>query len=155
MSEEPLRGAPPNWQDIAWLELMHEARKTSLKSLDDAAKQLIGIVPILSGLYAAALGLAKIKPEYWQANDSARFFFAAPILILLITLIAAVAAFFPQAYTYNPHSPDDARDAYNQIVAAKHTRLKWAMGFLVLSLLALLAAVWTYLGVLASGLVTT
>ena len=108
-------------------------------------------MPILSGLYAAALGFAKIKPEYWQANDSARFVFVAPILLWLISLIAAVAAFFPQAYTYNPHSPDEARDAYNQIVSTKHTWLKVGMVFLVLSLLALLLAVWTYLGILASG----
>jgi hypothetical protein len=151
MSQRPIRGQPPSDQDIKWLELMQEARKTSLKSLDDAARQLIGLAPILSGLYAATLGLAKIKPDYWQSNAISRLIFVAPILFWLISLCVAVTAVFPQAYTYNPYRPDEARDIYNTIISTKHWRLKVSLLFLILSMLALLLAVWTYLGISAEG----
>jgi hypothetical protein len=151
VSAKPIRGEPADPQDVTWLELMQEARKESVKSLGEAAKQVIGVAPILSGLYAAALGFAKIQPEYWKQNSEARYIFVAPILLWLISLIAAVVSTFPQAYTYNPHDPAEARDAYNDIVSTKHRWLKVAMVFLILSIAALLFAVWTYLGVLASG----
>src|SRR5262249_1462824 len=112
---------------------------------------LIGVAPILSGLYTAALSFAKIKPEYWQENPMSRFIFAAPILLWLVSLIAAVVSIFPQAHTYNPYSPDKAREAYNKIVSTKHRWLIVGMVFLILSILALLIAVWTYLGILAKG----
>jgi hypothetical protein len=151
VSTKPIHGTPVDPQDVTWLELMQEARKESVKSLGEAAKQIIGVAPILSGLYAAALSFAKILPTYWQQNPSARYIFVAPILLWLISLIAAVASIFPQAYTYNPHSPEEAQNAYHEIVSTKHRWLKVAMVFLILSIVALLFAVWTYLGVLASG----
>src|SRR5438046_142312 len=119
-------GEPPAGQDLAWLELIQEARKTSLRSLEETAKQIVGALPILSGLYAVLLGFAKISPAYWQANQYARYIFVAPILFWLLSLIAAIASLFPQAYDYNPNSPDEARNTYTSVISTKHSRLKVA-----------------------------
>jgi hypothetical protein len=155
MSEPPQPGRPPSQEDLYWLELMQEARKESLKSLGEAAKQLIGVVPILSGLYAATLGLAEIEPDYWQAHPDARYVFVAPLLLWVFSLIFAFISLFPQAYgPFNPHSPDDARTALKRLISDKHFWLKLGMVMLISGIFVLLIAVWRYLDILTGGYVS-
>ena len=144
----PLQGMPPSQEDLKWLELMDAARRDSLRSIEDAAKQLIGLDGIISGIYYGAVTFSNLPPAALVGAN--RIVFAAPVALWLISLIAAVLVLMPRAYAYNPHSPDDARDAYTRIVATKDTRLKVALWLFVASIIALLIALFNYLNILAA-----
>jgi hypothetical protein len=143
-----LQGTPPSADDLKWLELMDAARKDSLRSIEDAAKQLIGLDGIISGIYYGAVTFSKLPPAALAGTN--RVVFAAPVALWLVSLVAAVLVLMPRAYAYNPHSPDEARDAYTRIVATKDTRLKIALWLFVASIIALLVALWQYLAILAA-----
>ena len=66
----------------------------------------------------------------------------------LASLAAAVLALTPSVHHYNPHSPDDARRAYTELVRKKDNCLKIALWLFVGSLLALAVALWQFLGIL-------
>jgi len=140
MSE--IMGRPPGAEEMKWLELMDAARKDSLRAIEEAAKQLIGLDGLISGIYFGAFAFTDLS----GLQDASHFIFMAPVVLWLASLVAAVLALTPRAYAYNPHSPDEARDTYNQLVAMKDRRLKIALWIFVASIVALVAALWAYLG---------
>ena len=143
-----LHGMPPNPDDLKWLDLMDAARKDSLRSIEDAAKQLIGLNGIISGIYYGAVTFSKLPAAALAGAN--RIVFAAPVALWLVSLVVAVLVLMPRAYAYNPHSPDEARDAYTRIVTTKDTRLKIALWLFIASIVALLVALWQYLQILAA-----
>ena len=142
--EEPILGRPPAKQDLRWLTLMDEARKGSLAAIDEAAKQLIGLDGLISGIYFGAVALSNL-PAAIAAMAVNRVIFLAPVALWLASLVAAVLVLTPKTYSYNPNSPEEARDTYLAIVATKHGRLKVALGLFVASIVALAFALWMYL----------
>lgn len=148
MPDELIHGAPPSQEDLKWLELMDNAHKDSLKSIDDAAKQIIGLSGIISSIYYGAVALSKLSAASLQGGN--RVLFIAPVVLWLASLVAAVLALIPRAYSYNPYSPDEAREAYQRVVAAKDRRLKIALWLFVASIIALVGALCKYLEILAT-----
>ena len=141
-------GIPPSQEDLKYLELMDAARKDSLRAIEDAAKQLIGLNGIISGIYYGAVAFSKLSAAALAGNN--RIIFLAPVLLWLASLIVAVLALIPRAYAYNPYSPDEAKETYTRLVATKDLRLKIALWLFVASILALAVALWIYLGILAA-----
>ncbi len=148
MPSNTIQGAPPGQQDLKWLELMDTARKDSLAAIEEAAKQLIGLDGIISGIYFGAVALAKLSPAALGAAN--RILFIAPVVLWLGSLVAAVLALVPRAYTYNPYSPDEARDTYARLTGTKDRRLQIALWLFVASIVALVLALWRYLEILAA-----
>ncbi len=153
MSDSIIQGKPPSSDSLKWLTLMEQAREKSLETIDDAAKQLIGLDGLISGIYFGAVTFANIAPAVLNPWSGALLL--APVALWLASLIFGVLTIAPGKYPYNPHSPDDARETYEQIVQTKYRRLQIALWLFVASILALGAALVMYLDWVSKGLIKT
>lgn len=141
MKDEELPIAPdPNmkfWKDTA-KGLLGE----SIKSIEEAAKQIIGVASILEGLYFHAITYSNIRSSL---DTPLLLLYISPLVCWLVSLCFAVLVFFPRTYAGNISSWRDSKAAFEQIVKYKHNMLKAAGIFLALGALFLLMAMWAYL----------
>jgi hypothetical protein len=142
LSEEELSIAPdPNikfWKDTA-KGLLGE----SIKSIEETAKQIIGVAGILEGLYFHAIAYSDIRGQLGGVGPL--LLYLLPLLFWLVSLLAALLVFFPRTYASNISSWRESKAAFECIVTYKHTMLKIAGLFLALGALALCAAMGAYL----------
>lgn len=142
LSDEELPIAPdPNikfWKDTA-KELLGE----SIKSIEETAKQIIGVAGILEGLYFHAIAYSDVRGKL--GSGWLVLLYLLPLASWLVSLLAALLVFFPRAYASNISSWRESKVTFERIVTWKHTALKVAGGFLVLGTLALFVAMGDYL----------
>jgi len=142
LSDEELPIAPdPNlkfWKDTA-KGLLGE----SIKSIEETAKQIIGVAGILEGLYFHAIAYSDVRGKL--ASGWLILLYLSPLALWLVSLLAALLVFFPRTYASNISSWRESKAAFERIVIYKHTMLKIAGLFLVLGTLALFAAMGAYL----------
>jgi hypothetical protein len=142
LSDDELPVAPgPNlkfWKDTA-KGLMGE----SIKSIEEAAKQIIAIAAILEGLYFHAIAFSDVRGGLGSVR--ALMVYLLPLLLWLVSLLAALLVFFPRTYEANISSWRESRAAFERVVAYKHAMLKAAGLFLFLGVLALVVAMGAYL----------
>jgi len=142
LSDEDLPIAPdPNlkfWKDTA-KGLLGE----SIKSIEETAKQIIGMAGILEGLYFHAIAYSDIRGQLGGVGPLLLYLLS--LLLWLVSLLAALLVFFPPAYASNISSWRESRAAFERIVTWKHTALKVTGGFLAVGALALFAAMGAYL----------
>jgi len=142
LSDEELPIAPdPNlkfWKDTA-KGLLGE----SIKSIEETAKQIIGVAGILEGLYFHAIAYSDVRGKL--ASGWLIPLYLSPLAFWLVSLLAALLVFFPRAYDTNISSWRESKAAFERIVTYKHTMLKAAGLFLALGALALFAAMGAYL----------
>ena len=75
-----------------WREVARETVKNSAATIDETAKQLIGIVGILEGLYFHEITFADLRGK---VTDLLPFLaYIAPLIFWLFSLIAAGLVFF-------------------------------------------------------------
>ncbi len=72
--------------------------------------------------------------------------YVAPLVLLLVSLLAAVLVYFPNRYRVNIASSEAARLVYERVVKSKLRLLKVALLGLVLGVGGVLLAVLVYLG---------
>jgi len=141
LSDEELPIAPdPNlkfWKDTA-KGLLGE----SIKSIEETAKQIIGVAGILEGLYFHAIAYSDVRG---QLGGVGLLLYLSPLLLWLVSLLAALLVFFPRTYASNISSWRESKAAFERIVTYKHTMLKAAGLFLTLGALTLFAAMGAYL----------
>jgi hypothetical protein len=131
--------------DRFWLETARHAAKESVRALEDAAKQLIGITSLSQGIYFAAISFGDIKkalPQFapaWQWTITGAL--VLPLVCWLVALFFAIRVFVPQIYTTNLDSPEETRDTYAHIAAYKHAQLRRAHLALVLGFVPLIVNV--------------
>lgn len=137
--------------DEFWLETTRTAVKESISSLEEAAKQLIGAVTLVEGIYFAAVSFSDLHKvmavsgwETWLLI----LLFVSPILAWLVCLFFAIRVFTPEIYKTNLCSPDLAEQVYGKIVSHKHRNLKRAYWALLIGFVPLVIAVVYYLKVL-------
>ncbi|MFB0533824.1 MAG: hypothetical protein ACETWR_02465 [Anaerolineae bacterium] len=142
LSDEELPIAPdPNlkfWKDTA-KGLLGE----SIKSIEETAKQVIGVAGILEGLYFHAIAYSDVRGKL--GSGWLVLLYLIPLAFWLVSLLAALLVFFPRAYESNISSWRESKTAFERIVTWKHNALKVAGGFLILGALALFAAMGAYL----------
>ncbi len=114
----------------------------SIKSLEEAAKQIIGVAGILEGLYFHAVTYANVRGKL---TPFTLLIYLAPIAFWLASLTLALLVFFPRAYDTNINSAKASRLAFEEVVAYKHGMLKAAGVALALGSLALAATMGVYL----------
>src|SRR5579863_10214293 len=85
-----------------WREIGKEQIRTSISSVDEAAKQIIGVTAVLEGLYFNAITFSKLQGKV--TSSWPLVIYLAPIVLLLISLSAALFVFFPNYYRLNLHS---------------------------------------------------
>ena len=142
LGDEALPVAPdPNlkfWKDTA-KGLLGE----SIKSIEETAKQIIGVAGILEGLYFHAIAFSDVRGTLnspWQV-----ILFLAPLAVWLASLSLAVLVFFPRTYDTNISSWRESRTTFEQIVVYKHRMLKTAGIFLAVGVFFLFPAMGAYL----------
>ncbi len=143
LSDEELPLAPDPalkfWKDTA-KGLLGE----SIKSIEETAKQLIGVAGILEGLYFHAIAYSDVRGQL--ASGWTVALYMLPLALWLVSLGFALLVFFPRTYQANISSWHESKAAFDSIVAYKHAMLKWAGLFLALGGLALFVVMWVYLG---------
>lgn len=144
MAEEPpIYGRPRSQEKLFWVQAVREARKDALKTVDEAARQIIGLVTLLSGLYFAAISFGQVP----KGVPGLRLLFVAPIALWALSLAAAVAVFAPRQRELSPYSPDEAEAAFLDVLRAKRRWFFTALVLLLVSLAVLVVAAWVYLDV--------
>lgn len=126
-----------------WRETAKELIRSSIMPLDETAKQVIGVVTILEGLYFNAIAFSNLRsnvPHDWHIAV-----YLAPICLLLVSLVAALMVFFPKGYLLNIHSSEASRLVHEDLLKRKRHWLRIASIFLVLGIVALFFAVLLYL----------
>ena len=141
LKDEDLPVAPdPNlkfWKDTA-RGLLGE----SIKSIEETAKQIIGVAGILEVLYFHAIAYSDIRGT---VNGIWVLLYVLPLLLWLISLGCALSVFFPNTYDSNISSWRESKATFERIVAQKHGRLKAAGISLALGTLVLCFVMIVYL----------
>jgi uncharacterized membrane protein len=138
-NEPPIITSEPN---PFWRENAQKLVGESISTIEDVAKQLIAVNSLLEGIYFHAIAFSDVKPVL---TGGIAGIYLAPILLWLLSLVFAVLTLSPKAYAININSSRDSKERFEEIVAKKHGMLKWSEFFLVLSFIALFAAVAHYL----------
>jgi hypothetical protein len=134
--------------DSFWLEVSKDSIKESIHSIEEAAKQLMGIAILEEGLYIVVVFLSDLrKVTAVQGTDAwlRVLLFVSPIVIWLICLFFAVRVFTPETYKTNLSSPELAEGVYKVMVGYKHRNLKRAYWALMAGFVMMVAAVVYYL----------
>src|SRR5512137_1632831 len=137
--------------DQFWLDTARTAVKESVASLEEAAKQLIGAVTLVEGIYFAAVSWSDMKTIMAVQGGAALLriaLFVSPIVLWLACLFFAVRVFTPETYQTNLSSPDLAEQFHRDLVRHKHKNLKRAHLALLIGFALMLAAVVAYLRLL-------
>jgi hypothetical protein len=144
-------GEPVTELDEFWLETARTAVRESIASLEEAAKQLIGAVTLVEGIYFAAISFSDLQKvmavqgmEAWLRIG----LFVLPIVLWLICLFFAVRVFTPETYKTNLSSPQLAEQLYQDLVRYKHRNLKRAYWALLAGFVPLVVAMVFYLKLL-------
>lgn len=125
-----------------WREMGQEMVKDSIKSTEEAGKQIIGITGILEGLYFHAITYSDLQGSltWWQVG-----IYLLPIVLWLASLWFALSIFFPHRYATNISSSDICKQTYEEIIKHKFRRFRMAAIFLGLGVLGLLPPLVLYL----------
>jgi len=126
-----------------WREMAKEQVQSSIGSINEAAKQIIGVSAILAGLYFNAITFSKLQGS--MAIGWPLVIYLMPLFSLLISLSASLMVFFPNYYNLNLHSSEGSRELHQRVVKRKKLFQRIASMFLMLSVLALFVAVAVYL----------
>ena len=147
MNEQLVQPPPPDpllaETRAFWREVGREMVRDSLGTIDEAARQVIGVDGVLTGLYFHAIAYSDLRGGVrgWQMT-----LYVAPLVLLLVSLLAAVLVYFPDRYRVNIASSEAARLVYERVVRSKLRLLKVASLGLVLGVGGVLLAVLVYLG---------
>jgi hypothetical protein len=144
-------GEPITELDEFWLETARTAVRESVASLEEAAKQLIGAVTLVEGIYFAAISFSDLRKVMAVQGTEANLrivLFVSPIVLWLVCLFFAVRVFTPKNYETNLSSPQLAEQLYQDLVSYKHRNLKRAYWALLAGFVPLVVAVVYYLKLL-------
>lgn len=125
-----------------WREVGQTMVKDSIKTVDGAAKQIIGVAGILEGLYFHAIAYSDLRGA---VSGDAMVIYLAPIALLMFSLVAALLVFWPDRSRVNMRSSQASRMVYERTARDKLLALRASSVLLVVGVLALFAAVLAYL----------
>jgi hypothetical protein len=147
MNEQLVQPQPPDELTKETREFWREVGRTmvreSIASIDETAKQIVGVAGVLEGLYFHAIAYTGLRG---QVTGGELAVYLAPILLLLFSLLAALLVFFPDRYRVNVHSSEGSRKTYESVVSRKLQFLRIASVCLILGVAALVLALAIYLG---------
>lgn len=114
----------------------------SISTTEDVAKQLITITSLLEGIYFHAIAISDIKLHLSYITSA---IYLMPILFWLLSLIFAILALSPKVFMININSSRDSKEKFEDIASRKFYMLTISEYFLVISFVALFAAIAHYL----------
>ena len=147
MTEPVVQGQPPSPEAQYWREAIREIRKDSIKTVEEAAKQVIALVTLLSGLYFHAITFSRVPQGY----AGLKILFVAPLFLWAVCLLVATLVFLPLRFHLSPYDPEEIRHVVERDTAWKYRLLLTSLTILVVSLFWLVAAAWFYLDIYVPG----
>lgn len=92
-------------------------------NLEEAARQIIGLVTALLGVLFGVVALTEDKlPAYLQL-PVVRWLSVAAVALWLLALLAALGVVLPRRWTANPAQPASQAEAFDQILRLKSAAL--------------------------------
>ena len=145
--EDVIEGLPPSARDKFWMEKMSDLTAASITSVENAAKQLSGVMTVLQGIYTAVLTFSSMK-EIPKGNIIAAVVYAAPILLWVIALFFILRVYMSHKYDYYSNSPDSSEVTFRKIALYKYNNLYKAYLCTAISFFIVLAGIfyWLYKG---------
>ncbi len=143
MNEFEAPGMPPSPEHQFWRGAIQEIRKNSVKTVEDAAKQLIALVTLLSGLYFHAITFGQIP----KGSTSLKLLFVGPLAVWALCLLAATLVLLPRRFLLSPYDPEEIERIVGEAVSWKYRWLLSSLALLIVSLGWLVVAAWVYLDV--------
>jgi hypothetical protein len=134
---------PPSMLDeghVFWRETTRDLLRESVGSLEETAKQMIGVIALLEGLYFHAVTYANL-----HLDTTKIVIYLLPLVFWLISLLFSLVVFFPRAYLTNTNSWREGKTTFERLVLFKHRALMVAGIFLVLGSIGLLVVLGVYL----------
>lgn len=126
-----------------WRETGKSLVRESIATIDETAKQIIGVAGVLEGLYFNAIAFSDLHGAI--KNISLLSVYLAPIVLLLISLVFALLVFFPDQYKLNFNNGEASKLVYERLAADKLRALRAASIFLVVGIFTVGLAVLIYL----------
>jgi hypothetical protein len=135
--------------DQFWLDTARNMAKESLSTIEEASKQLIGIVALLQGLYLGIIVASDVRKILTGLQGTTYWLFLilllVPLACWIVCLWLSALVFVPEIYRANLNSPELSQSFFLEIVAYKHKRLHYAYTALATGFLPLLFAILVYL----------
>ena len=144
--EPPIITPEPN---PFWRENARKLVGESISTIEEVAKQLIAVNSLLEGIYFHAITFSDVKPA--MTSTWIAVIYLSPIFLWLLSLVFAVLTLSPNAYKININSSSASKETFEKIVARKHGMLKVSETFLIISFIALMAALAHYLLAVPGG----
>jgi hypothetical protein len=126
-----------------WRKLGKDMLRDSLKTIDKVAKQIIAVDGILAGLYFNAVAFSDLHKQalsFWPV-----LLYAAPVVLLLLSLVAALSIFLPNRYEIEMQSSEAIQLSHRRAVTGKLGLLRAASLLLILGVAFIAAALVAYL----------
>ncbi len=145
-----VQGQLPSPEDRFWLDAARQLTNTSITAIEDAAKQIIGLVTLLQGIFFAVITVSDLKVKLAALAGQGNFWILLFLIVLPIacwisSLWLCILVFLPKSYSMNLSSPDISRETFGKIIEYKHKRLLQAYSALASGFIPLLFAVIIYL----------
>lgn len=145
-----IQGQVLSSQDRFWLEAAKGLTSASITSIEEAAKQIIGLVTLLQGFLFAVVTISDLKTKLALLAGQANFWILLALIILPIgcwiaSLWLSILVFLPETYFVSLSSPDISRETFFEIVQYKHKRLLQAYTALASGFFPLIIAIIIYL----------
>ncbi|MGB2697031.1 MAG: hypothetical protein WBD28_04125 [Candidatus Zixiibacteriota bacterium] len=125
-----------------WMNQGKGMIKESIKSIEDAAKQIIVVAGILEGIYFHAITYSDIRGSLTTIHG---IFYLAPLALWLISIFFAIRIFSPRVYETNIASSRESKETFTKVVEHKHRNLRISQKILVVSFAFLFIAMLIYL----------
>jgi hypothetical protein len=141
------KGIPPTPDDEFWMTKMREVAGGSIASIEESAKQLITMITVMQGIYAAVLAFSGIK-EMPKGSIIVLLLYGLPLFVWLGSLFFALRVFWTREYKYFANSPDSAKDTFLKIATDKHKDVRLAYILFTISFIVAAAGImyWLYTG---------
>ncbi|MBV6433324.1 MAG: hypothetical protein IANPNBLG_03502 [Bryobacteraceae bacterium] len=136
--EFPVPSSPLSAQDERLEKLFDDMETGSLKTLEDAARQIITLSTALLGAFFGLLAF-KDAPAY-LAFLEIKIVGTGALLAFLISLFCALTAVSPKRYNFPQASLTAKRMALDEMLNCKHSAVTWASWIFGLGALLMLAA---------------
>jgi hypothetical protein len=125
-----------------WREAGKEIVKKSIDTLEEVAKQILGVAGILEGLYFHAITFGDLRGT---VSGGVLYVYLTPIVLLLISIIFSLVVFLPETYRINIANWRLCKSTFEEISKSKLVAVRLASVFLGLAVLSLIMAVSVYL----------
>ena len=146
MDEEKIEeGIALSNEEEFWITKMREMAAGSIKSREEAGKQLMGMITVMEGIYIAVLTFSGLK-EIPKGNILTSLLYISPIFLWLTSLFFVLRVFKTQRYHYYSISPDSSKQTCQKIADLKQKNLNLAYLFMCISFLIAATGIlyWVY-----------